>query len=287
MGKIEKVVGLSVLFLMVVICVVTFYDGGAKDIQNDRIYKADGQGNRLRPSDEIKAGVMPEGRWRDLSAGTDAPRELGQDLGKNPAVQVPTKPELPQSHQAITRKQPSVESGLLQAGVLMNAAENEAVVPSTSQPEAARSVAPAPQPEPQSVGTKPNVTRKLDPRWNLKTLQGLEDTINPDYKLYTCATGDTYERLAKLYFGDARHAGFLRLNNEGVVDLVHGTQLWIPCINDAPLGVTYVVAPGDSLWTIAARQLGDGKRWKEIYEANRGTLRSPDDLRSGQKLILP
>src|SRR5699024_78306 len=34
-------------------------------------------------------------------------------------------------------------------------------------------------------------------------------------------------------------------------------------------GGKYTVAAGDSLWRIAARQLGDGSRWAEIYELNR------------------
>jgi nucleoid-associated protein YgaU len=49
----------------------------------------------------------------------------------------------------------------------------------------------------------------------------------------------------------------------------------------------YVVLEGDSLWRIAKRQYGDGSRWKEIYDANRDVLASPDALSAGQSLRIP
>lgn len=38
---------------------------------------------------------------------------------------------------------------------------------------------------------------------------------------------------------------------------------------------TYTVRPGDTLWAIAKRTLGDGSRWRDIYEANKATI-GPD-----------
>lgn len=48
---------------------------------------------------------------------------------------------------------------------------------------------------------------------------------------------------------------------------------------------THTVARGDSLWAIAAMQLGDGRRWPEIARLN-GNL-DPAALRPGQVLRLP
>ena len=48
---------------------------------------------------------------------------------------------------------------------------------------------------------------------------------------------------------------------------------------------TYTVKKGDSLWSIAARQLGDGKRWMEIRDLN--GLRDPNRLAVGSVLRLP
>jgi hypothetical protein len=49
--------------------------------------------------------------------------------------------------------------------------------------------------------------------------------------------------------------------------------------------ITYTVAPGDTLWSIAASKLGDGNRWREIATLN--ALRRPDAITPGQTLKLP
>ena len=38
-------------------------------------------------------------------------------------------------------------------------------------------------------------------------------------------------------------------------------------------GGAYVVQKGDCLYGIARSQLGDGSRWSEIYELNKGTVK--------------
>ena len=58
--------------------------------------------------------------------------------------------------------------------------------------------------------------------------------------------------------------------------------------------VLVTVKPGDSLWRIAARNLGSGSRWQEIYALNRDrvqadgrTLRNPSIIQIGWVLDLP
>jgi nucleoid-associated protein YgaU len=49
----------------------------------------------------------------------------------------------------------------------------------------------------------------------------------------------------------------------------------------------YVVREGDSLWQIAAEQLGNGGRCSEIAELNAGVLNSEDNLSVGMHLKMP
>ncbi len=55
-------------------------------------------------------------------------------------------------------------------------------------------------------------------------------------------------------------------------------------------GTAYTVAPGDTLWKIAGKAYGKKSTQQlvnAIFEANRGVMKSPDDLKAGASLILP
>ena len=61
-----------------------------------------------------------------------------------------------------------------------------------------------------------------------------------------------------------------------------------------PTATAYTVQRGDSLWRIAARNLGTGARWKEIFDLNRGRVQAdgrrladPNLIRIGWTLELP
>jgi nucleoid-associated protein YgaU len=54
-----------------------------------------------------------------------------------------------------------------------------------------------------------------------------------------------------------------------------------------PEGRWYTVQSGDSLWKIAASQLGNRTRWDEIAKLNAEILKSSDSLDVGMKLRLP
>jgi len=49
----------------------------------------------------------------------------------------------------------------------------------------------------------------------------------------------------------------------------------------------YIVKKGDTLQKISNKFYGTTKKWKKIYEANKKTLKAPDLIKKGQKLIIP
>jgi LysM repeat protein len=86
-------------------------------------------------------------------------------------------------------------------------------------------------------------------------------------------------------------------NVQGVVD-VYATGL-APYVDPAappkaataaaaePEETYYVIEKGDTLWKIAAKFLGSGNRYPEIFEANREVILDPDKIFPGQKIRIP
>jgi nucleoid-associated protein YgaU len=66
----------------------------------------------------------------------------------------------------------------------------------------------------------------------------------------------------------------------------------LPVTLAASVGRTYIVADGENLASVAKRAYGpeEGNRIvniQRIYEANRNILKSPDEVRAGQELVIP
>ena len=55
----------------------------------------------------------------------------------------------------------------------------------------------------------------------------------------------------------------------------------------APVGQTYTVQAGDTLWSIAKRFYGSGFKWDVIYNANYDTIKNPRMIYVGQVLLIP
>ena len=55
----------------------------------------------------------------------------------------------------------------------------------------------------------------------------------------------------------------------------------------APVGQTYTVKAGDTLWSIAKRFYGSGFKWGDIYNANYDVIKNPRMIYVGQVLLIP
>ena len=55
----------------------------------------------------------------------------------------------------------------------------------------------------------------------------------------------------------------------------------------APTQRDYVIQSGDSLSKIARRFYGNANDWQKIYEANKTTIKDPNLIHPGQKIIIP
>ena len=54
-----------------------------------------------------------------------------------------------------------------------------------------------------------------------------------------------------------------------------------------PEAKTYTVQKNDTLYNIAKKMLGDGARWKEIYNLNQDKISNPNLIYPGQVFVLP
>jgi len=53
------------------------------------------------------------------------------------------------------------------------------------------------------------------------------------------------------------------------------------------MGRTHTVQSGDNLSKIAKRYYDDPNQWERIYEANKGSMKAPHDLKVGAVLVIP
>lgn len=129
-------------------------------------------------------------------------------------------------------------------------------------------------------------------------------------RIYVVRSGDSLERIARRTLGDANRWGRIAALNPGVdpLRLQVGDRLTLPpeagpstsepvarasgnaetvAAGEGSAVRIHEVQAGDSLSVIALRYYGDSNRWKQIYEANRDVMSSPDGLQIGTRLRIP
>jgi len=70
-------------------------------------------------------------------------------------------------------------------------------------------------------------------------------------------------------------------------DVVSGSSSSAEAPKGEAVTRTYTVVAGDSLSKIAKKIYGDAGRWREIFEANKDTIKNPDLIHPGQALKIP
>ena len=255
MGRVEKIVVLSVMFVVVVIFAVTLNTGDSRP--DPTIPAPVTVGDTNSGISRLAGGLPIAGNDEELAA---LPSELTATPG-------PAGPAASEAAPAV--REPTPESAAPPAS------ERESAPLLTSTVDTS---------EPRS----PVRPIRIEPNWDLKSASELERSVNPMLMLYTCRRGDTFEDLAQRYYGDTAKASLLRQNNEGVNLLTDGMQILVPVRDDSgPSTTAHRVEDGENLWSIAKRFYGRGSRWGEIYEANRSILKSPDSLKVGMTLTIP
>lgn len=117
-------------------------------------------------------------------------------------------------------------------------------------------------------------------------------------KTHTVAKGETLGDISKQYYNTTKNWKKIVDANPGTSpeDLKVGQKLVIPEIagstsatgsdSASPAATSdYVIKAGDTLGSIAQRELGTKNRWKELQDANPGL--DPRNLRAGQKIKIP
>lgn len=109
-----------------------------------------------------------------------------------------------------------------------------------------------------------------------------EPKPQPTVTYYRVQSGDTLSEIASKYGTTYQHLA--EINGIENPNLIYPGQTLIISGNNDSSYRTYTVKNGDSFWSIAVEQLGDGRRYKEIKALNNY---SSDMIYPGQELKLP
>jgi nucleoid-associated protein YgaU len=287
-GKLEKVVVLTVLFLVALILGVSLNspDGVAEPkptlaAEQGPVAGATGapvafdvpgaSGERQRTS--------PVSPRRAKTAG--APAAAGSSGDANAPAGAPHVPAGAPAQDPIALD----SNALAQAGTASAPSAGPAGALSTSRPPVGAALgASAPAPGAAADGA-------------VRTTVGLVPSLSEEFMIYTWQEGDTFAAVAERYFGSRLHVNRLLANNEGLEDrrLRAGDEILIPVRFQEPgTGVpaasgatTYTVKAGDVLGTISMTVYGTSKSWRKIYDANRDLLADPNRLEVGMVLRIP
>lgn len=172
----------------------------------------------------------------------------------------------------------------------------------------------ASSPAPQSIGATASVAAQPAPEEPPAPPATSSPSEAGQGWKYTVASGDDLWSLAEQFLGSGTRWPEIVAVNPGFdprLDLVEGQAITIPAderpspeaqsaqalnatshtptgpVDQATHPTTVTVQQGDSLWTIAEAQLGDGSRWREIHQLNTTVIQDPNAIEIGWVLRLP
>ena len=267
MGKVEKIVVLSVLFLIVLILTISLtqnpYDPA---LAKDQLQAG------AEPQQEANAGAEPTSQIQAPPL-TGAPGDgfLAHEAGDSSWERVGERPTATSPAGSLRGTE-----GLLDSSVKPREDIEDLVLNRPASGDGG-------QAELDARGYRP-LPIALEDGWDLISTQGLERTPNKTLLTYDCRARDTFSSLATFFYGDSAMAELLRRNNETIEELRPGLQILVPVRDDMKY---HVVAEGESLWKIAEQHYRKGTSWKLIFDANRDLLRTPDNVKAGMKLLIP
>lgn len=276
MGKVEKIIVLSVLSLVTIILVVSL-NGSRDSGEVDSALEQGLESAQRRPESESAVpsveGPSADNSLRELSEDeltrllAEGAREVEPIEAASP---LPSDPVHLDPGSLATGPKPAAQDPRIEPGRLLS---------STVAVEEPRPAAREAVPEGST----------------LITVRGLEDSYLDEFKLYTWRPGDDLETVAARYYGNSERAEVLQRFNEGEQHLRPGDRILVPVFDLTGEGAleragevgAYVVRQGDSLWTISKEVYGKGSEWRSIYEANRDVMADEHSLHVGMRLRVP
>lgn len=263
MGKLEKVVVLSVLFVIAVILVVSLTVDDPLD--KDKVAIVGAPAPKVAAVDKTAPAVPPQ----SVAAPVAAPATSGAGAAPTPSALLSMNAPAAQTEAPAAGEQPAAKVTALPAGALLKTSEglSDSYLPDMKfytwkAGDSLRSIAE----RYYGDATKLALLRRHNE--GRVDVQAGEKILIPVFDLESPMTAAAEPTSATPAAAVAK----------GVTPVQ-------PVKAGGPR--THVVKEGESLWKIAKQELGSGARWKEIYESNRDVLATPDALHTGLRLRIP